>query len=147
MRMVRKCAAVLVAALALGALAFAEPQIMPGLSFIGSSEPALSFEVLGEQVTVGATIAMDRVVVCLKNWPWGYTGGEDAIPTYFGLGVTTKGEDGQYVAGLFAEAGLRLISFLEVGFGIHQFGAVSEITLNLTILFDLKELGFGTDGG
>lgn len=147
--MIRKLA-VLAAALLIAMPAMAKVEVLPGIAFLGSTTPAISFGALvdtdvgtfGAQLFVG----FDSFILTFRQYPWSFSFEDYSIPVFLGLGGITLSDDGgQFLAGLYAEAGLRLLHFMSVNFSIAHFGYVRSVSLGVEVHFAL-ELG-GDAGG
>lgn len=135
----KRALAVLVILVALAAPVMAEVTVMPGISFMGSYLPAITIEtIVADQASAKVFLGVDSVIASLRHWPWGFGFGENSIPVFAGFGLVTRGMDGQYVAGLFAEAGVRLVNMFDAGFSMEQTGATGRIALNFGLSFALK---------
>ncbi len=135
----------LVALLLAGALAvpvLADVILLPGVSFIGTTDPALTFEgIMADSQGAKIFFGLDNhFIVAFRYWPWGYSFATDSFPGFIGIGVATRGMDGQYVAGFYGEGGLRLFNLFEVAFAIELTGASSQVSLNFGISIALPPI-------
>jgi len=143
----RKLLVVAVALLALASPALADITLRPGIVFMGSTVPAVTVETL-VQDTISAkffvrTGESPGFIASIRQWPepasFDLTG--NSLPTYVGVGVLTASDDGQFVAGLYAEAGFRMAQMFDIGFAVEHAGATGRIELNFGISFDFTVPG------
>lgn len=126
----------------LGTPGLADITLRPGITFMGTYIPAVTLETFVEDAI--STKFFIRTgedpgfIASIRQWPEvaRFDIGGDTLPTYIGIGVLTAGEDGQFVAGLYAEAGFRLAQMFDVGFAVEQAGVTGKIALNFGISFD-----------
>jgi len=127
----------------LGTTALADIILHPGVTFMGSYIPAVTLETFVDDMISAKffirTGESPGFIASIRQWPEvaRFDVAGNTLPTYIGIGVLTAGDDGQFVAGLYAEAGFRLAQMFDIGFAVEQAGVTGRIALNFGISFDL----------
>lgn len=140
-----KRAVVLVGLLVLlGVTALGGITLRPGIAFMGSTIPSVTVETFVANELSAKFFIMSGeepgFIAALRQWPdlAAFDVSQNALPVYYGVGVVTQGMDGQYIAGVYAEAGFRFAQMFDVGFAVTQAGSTGAVMLNLGISFDLE---------
>ena len=120
----------------------ADITLRPGVSFVGSYTPSVTLETfVADAISAKFFVVAGEdpgFVASMRQWPdlASFDMAGNALPVYVGVGVITQGMDGQYVAGLYAEAGFRFAQMFDIGFAVMQAGATGAVMLNIGISFD-----------